>query len=173
MNILNWEFEQAEIEHNILCSNPLFLDYQQRERSDSFIDLLSTASSRSNLDLRFEQDYIDLNYSPNQNPEGSQIDIKLSPHMSEDFMYETLEDSEIRKINFENFVNFNDKLIGTLTREERNNKIEKYRQKKMKRKWGKRINYNCRKKVADGRVRIKGRFVTKEQAISLIMAKTN
>jgi hypothetical protein len=30
--------------------------------------------------------------------------------------------------------------------------------------WRKKINYDCRKKVADNRLRVKGKFVTKEQA---------
>ena len=30
--------------------------------------------------------------------------------------------------------------------------------------WKKKVSYDCRKKVADGRLRIKGKFVTREQA---------
>ena len=55
-------------------------------------------------------------------------------------------------------------LIGTLTKLKRAEKIQKYLQKRKKRIWHKRIEYDCRKKVADKRLRIKGRFVTKEQA---------
>jgi hypothetical protein len=33
-----------------------------------------------------------------------------------------------------------------------------------KRIWRKKVSYDCRKKVADGRLRIKGKFVTREQA---------
>lgn len=47
-----------------------------------------------------------------------------------------------------------------LTREERQEKIKKYLAKKRRRKWGE-INYICRKKVADNRVRVKGRFISK------------
>lgn len=57
--------------------------------------------------------------------------------------------------------------IGTLTYEERQIKLKKYREKKKNRVWSKKINYNCRKKVAEGRLRVKGRFVTKEQALVL------
>ena len=32
-----------------------------------------------------------------------------------------------------------------------------------KRIWKKKVSYDCRKKVADGRLRIKGKFVTREQ----------
>lgn len=58
--------------------------------------------------------------------------------------------------------------IGTLTVEERRIKIEKYLQKRKKRTWSKKISYDCRKRVADSRLRIKGRFVTKEQAFAML-----
>lgn len=34
------------------------------------------------------------------------------------------------------------------------------------RKWRKKVSYDCRKRVADGRLRIKGKFVTREQVCS-------
>lgn len=43
---------------------------------------------------------------------------------------------------------------------DRNQKIEKYKSKK--RNWKKKISYDCRKKVADTRLRIKGRFISKK-----------
>jgi len=62
------------------------------------------------------------------------------------------------------------KRIGTLTIEERRIKIDKYLEKRKRRTWNKRVNYDCRKKVADNRLRIKGRFVTKDQAFSMLEA---
>mmetsp|Transcript_19291 Transcript_19291/g.35463 ORF Transcript_19291/g.35463 Transcript_19291/m.35463 type:complete len:191 (-) Transcript_19291:5563-6135(-) len=59
------------------------------------------------------------------------------------------------------------KQIGNLTPEERYNKIKRYKEKRERRVWSKKINYGCRKRVADNRLRIKGRFVTKEQAKAL------
>lgn len=58
--------------------------------------------------------------------------------------------------------------IGTLTLAERRVKIEKYLQKRKKRTWSRKINYDCRKRVADSRLRIKGRFVTRDQAFTLL-----
>ena len=54
--------------------------------------------------------------------------------------------------------------IGGLTCEERRAKIKKYLEKKPRRIYGKRISYSCRKRVADNRVRVKGRFVKKAEA---------
>ena len=54
--------------------------------------------------------------------------------------------------------------VGGLTFEQRRKKLVKYMEKKRRRVWRKKVNYDCRKKVADGRLRIKGKFVTYEQA---------
>lgn len=56
------------------------------------------------------------------------------------------------------------KRIGTLTYEERRIKLEKYLEKRKRRSFSKKISYNCRKRVADSRIRVKGRFITKAQA---------
>ncbi|CAG9326868.1 unnamed protein product [Blepharisma stoltei] len=58
--------------------------------------------------------------------------------------------------------------IGGISYEERQKKLQKYREKKARRNWRKKISYDCRKRVADKRIRVKGRFVTKEQAMSLL-----
>lgn len=57
--------------------------------------------------------------------------------------------------------------IGTITVEERRQKVLKFLEKRKNRIFKKRISYACRKRVADSRVRVKGRFVTKEQAAKL------
>ena len=54
------------------------------------------------------------------------------------------------------------KRIGKITLEERFSKIQRYREKRERRQWDKKISYDCRKQVADNRVRIKGRFIRKE-----------
>jgi hypothetical protein len=51
---------------------------------------------------------------------------------------------------------------GEYNPEDRRLRIKKYIDKKRKRTYNKRVNYDCRKRVAEKRVRIKGRFVTKD-----------
>ena len=54
--------------------------------------------------------------------------------------------------------------IGKISAEERRKKIDKYRLKKQRRIWKKKVSYKCRKLLADKRIRIKGRFITKEES---------
>lgn len=58
--------------------------------------------------------------------------------------------------------------IGPISAEERRKKIARFLEKRRKRTWGKKIFYDCRKRVADHRLRVKGRFVTKQQAVELL-----
>lgn len=57
--------------------------------------------------------------------------------------------------------------VGTLTLEERHQKIQKFWEKRKRRNFHKKISYACRKRVADDRIRIRGRFVSKLQADAL------
>lgn len=49
--------------------------------------------------------------------------------------------------------------IGVYSREERDEIINRFREKRRRRVWKKSIRYHCRKNLADRRVRVKGRFV--------------
>lgn len=56
--------------------------------------------------------------------------------------------------------------IREKNRYERSLKIEKYKNKK--RNWAKKISYDCRKRVADTRLRIKGRFISKKDTEKIV-----
>jgi len=60
------------------------------------------------------------------------------------------------------------KQVSSLSLSERKKKIDRCLEKRQKRIWQKKIAYDCRKKVADKRLQIKGRFVTREQALNLL-----
>lgn len=62
----------------------------------------------------------------------------------------------------------NSRLIGPLTDLERREKVRNYFVKKRCKHGQKKFSYTCRKQVADKRLRIKGRFVTKEQAFEIL-----
>lgn len=68
------------------------------------------------------------------------------------------------------FVYSNSK-IGTLSQEERRSKVQKFLEKRKRRNFKKKISYMCRKKVADQRIRVKGRFVSKVQASAIMEVK--
>jgi len=60
---------------------------------------------------------------------------------------------------------------GSLTPNERKEKIEKYIDKKKRRIWDKKVNYDCRKKFAESRMRLKGRFVRRKPINTIIDEK--
>lgn len=62
----------------------------------------------------------------------------------------------------------NKPFIGPLTLSERMEKVMKYLQKKRMKSQMKKFCYKCRKQVAEKRLRIKGRFVTKQQAFDIL-----
>ena len=55
--------------------------------------------------------------------------------------------------------------IGIYTKKERIEIIERFREKRSRRVWRKKIRYHCRKNLADKRIRIKGRFVKKTEDV--------
>ncbi|KAJ8771578.1 hypothetical protein K2173_026755 [Erythroxylum novogranatense] len=54
-------------------------------------------------------------------------------------------------------------IIGNCTSEDRMEKLSRYRNKKTKRNFGRKIKYACRKALADSQPRIRGRFAKNEE----------
>ncbi len=59
-------------------------------------------------------------------------------------------------------------MIGPITSDERLSRVRRYLEKKTRKNDAKKFCYDCRKIVAEKRLRIKGRFVTKEQAFEIL-----
>ncbi|XP_022158005.1 uncharacterized protein LOC111024606 [Momordica charantia] len=55
-------------------------------------------------------------------------------------------------------------LVSNCTAEERKEKLSRYRNKKTKRNFGRKIKYACRKALADSQPRIRGRFAKTEES---------
>jgi CCT motif len=53
--------------------------------------------------------------------------------------------------------------IGIYTPQERAAIIARFNEKRSHRNWNKKIRYNCRKSLADRRLRVKGRFVKRSE----------
>jgi UTP-glucose-1-phosphate uridylyltransferase len=59
-------------------------------------------------------------------------------------------------------------MIGPLSQIERKGKVLRYLNKKENKSSMKKFCYKCRKQVAEKRLRIKGRFVTRQQAFEIL-----
>ena len=147
------EFETLQIDSHFVSN-----------RKNSFIDLLSYEKSTQDSDLEginIDHCSLDLPTLHMYPEEFEQVKLLLDEFPDLSFIQKPRPALIQYRKSVENHSDKskNDK-IGTLTIQERMKKIDKYLEKKKKRTWVKKIHYNCRKKVADKRLRIKGRFVT-------------
>ena len=141
-------------------------------RKNSFIDLLSSSHRVPEdclLDLQIDTlfnkwELPELNTQPS---ESEPPELNLDAFLDIQCIRKNKE-TVIKVANFSQFEKISNSLIGTLTPEQRKAKVKKYQEKRKKRTWQKKIYYDCRKRVADNRLRIKGRFVTRSQAIHIL-----
>ena len=61
------------------------------------------------------------------------------------------------------------KKIGKLNIADRYMKVKKFKENKLHRQFNKKVSSDCRKQVADKRLRIKGRFIRKEDQKNLLL----
>jgi len=64
-------------------------------------------------------------------------------------------------------------MIGPLTLKQRQDRVLRFIIRKHQKTIGKKFTYECRKHVAEKRLRIKGRFVTKQQAFDILGLSEN
>lgn len=148
-----------------------------RDRGNSFVYILGTANEDELPDLNSDMPFDDVfrylqnsSYGYTSDPSTA---TNLEDAMNDGIVFTSsplhpkVVRSEDRPHQFYFQTPQPPRQIGNLTPEERFNKIKRYKEKRERRVWSKKINYGCRKRVADNRLRIKGRFVTKEQAKAL------
>lgn len=84
--------------------------------------------------------------------------MKMYPNaINPEFQYEVPSTSEKPKFCYKNTGK-----IGTISAEERREKVLRFLEKRKRRVYTKKISYLCRKRVADQRERFKGRFISKK-----------
>ena len=147
-----WLGDNLDIEIESQLEN--YLQSGKRKRSDSFIDLLTDSSTPTLQEVDYS--HLSLDEIAISEPDltfADPQDTLRNPGSPQSQAKPQLKQQPLK--------------IGTLTYEERRNKIRNFLEKRNRRKFVKRISYDCRKRVADKRIRIKGRVVTKEQALAL------
>lgn len=76
-------------------------------------------------------------------------------------------------MNYKDMVSGNSNVvIGAYTPEERRMRIQRFLEKRRNRVWTKKVKYDVRKNFADSRIRVKGRFIRKqdEEVLSTLVA---
>ncbi|OMJ76542.1 hypothetical protein SteCoe_24080 [Stentor coeruleus] len=143
-------------------------------RKSSFVDLLSYGKICNEPSIEESQDLDNLLNGPflleinDIKSENFNVQLYIDEFtelnsLGNNFVYTDL----LPNMNLKIFPKPGLKYIGPLTIHERRLKIEKYLEKKKKRTWIKKIHYDCRKRVADNRLRVKGRFVTRSKVNDL------
>ncbi|KAJ4911398.1 CCT motif family protein [Raphanus sativus] len=78
-------------------------------------------------------------------------------------MRRAFSEGDIQKLGTGHFQSPLDMIIVSCTSEDRREKLSRYRNKKSRRNFGRKIKYACRKALADNQPRIRGRFAKTEE----------
>ncbi|TMW66551.1 hypothetical protein Poli38472_004316 [Pythium oligandrum] len=113
-------------------------EYRQRARLASICSSEGSTSEYGGLGRKHLEEFIRMEISAaNENDSGNQM-LSCSP-----------QDGET-------------KYIGSYSPEARRKRIERFLEKRKRRVWSKKVDYDVRKNFANSRLRVKGRFVKKE-----------
>eukprot|EP01035_Chromulina_nebulosa_P017632 gene17632-23209_t len=130
----------------------------EKKRPDSFDDTLAVfATSICNLDSE------SINVISN-NPVKPSINMSSLSTICQGNIFSSLSKKSYTSMSPTISISQNNQdevKVGAYTKQERQERIQRFRTKKMNRIWKKQIKYDCRKRLADTRPRVKGRFVSR------------
>ena len=160
----------SEVDEDLIVSDNIYIT----RRKSSFIDLLSY--NKSSLDPKIDDlCNLDALFDGSTStelaeikPDNPTVTLLIDDFPDITFVSPIIPSNNCEKVHQKLQPKLTNQPIGTLSVSERQKKIQRYLEKKKKRTWVKRIHYDCRKKVADNRLRIKGRFVTRNKAFDII-----
>ena len=122
-------------------------------------------------------DYYNENIRNRSNEDGGINDYSQNSSIGdedktkEDFYQEQTEAENLKNINISNLFQIIHRHetfgIGAYSPNTRKQKIQRFKEKKSRRNWTKRITHEGRKKLSESRLRVKGRFVKKEEEENL------
>jgi hypothetical protein len=137
---------------------PMMMMSSQQHPHASHPHLMNQHSHHSTHGMQHQQQHGGL-----QMPMPMQMQIPMSMHMQMSMQQPMGMGHDMNLLKAENMLeNPAEIRIGAYTKLERKLRIERFRAKKHRRVWKKQIKYDCRKKLADTRPRIKGRFVSRK-----------
>lgn len=143
-------------------------------RSDSFAEFADAFRGRSDS-LSDSSVFLPLLIDPHPEP-SPRIELRVEPEVVKPEVHKPQESREFRYTLQTPVIEVfsTETRVGAYSKEERQIRINRFRDKKKKRVWRKQIKYDCRKRLADTRPRIKGRFVSrKEETNNANIAESN
>ena len=163
-------YEQSEYPNETFTEFPSW-EQPARPRKNSFVDLMPPDNCFS--DFPPCPDEALCTSKPADSDLLIRFLIPFSPNLCEMSSADSLDQPKARKRTVKRLqippqptippVIYTVRQVGPISAEERKRKIARFLEKRNKRTWGKKIFYDCRKRVADHRLRVKGRFVAKQQ----------
>lgn len=133
-------------------------------RSDSLAEFADAFCGRSDS-ISESSVFLPLLIDPHSETTPSRLELRLESEVVKSEAPKPIETREIRYTLQTPVIEVfsTETRVGAYSKEERQIRINRFRDKKKKRVWRKQIKYDCRKRLADTRPRIKGRFVSRKE----------